>query len=194
MFNSISDIFSVSFSVLYYIVIAVIIIGSIVTGIKFFKKANSKTEESDSGKNNNSSSSTAESEHDKIIGERLERQKQSGGKKAAKKYHDKLNRYVNYVDDTSNATYKSSSDDDAHKHPSAAPSPGTRIRVEKRPAPTGSIGYVGDEGCGEHDNLRYVLEEVDTRDKDADKEIAELQKIVVWSELIGKPKSERNGR
>ena len=55
MFNSISDIFSVSFSVLYYIVIAVIIIGSIVTGIQFFKKANSKTEESDSGKNNNSS-------------------------------------------------------------------------------------------------------------------------------------------
>lgn len=78
-----------------------------------------------------------------------------------------------------------------HKHPEAQPSAGKKIVAEKVPKPAGSLGELHDEGCAEHGDIRYVLQEVATADTDADVETAELQRLIVWSEILNKPKYKR---
>lgn len=78
-----------------------------------------------------------------------------------------------------------------HNHPKAQPSAGKKVVKEIKPKPAGSLGKLSDEGCAEHGDIRYVLQEVDTADNDIDAETAELQRLIVWSEILNKPKYKR---
>lgn len=73
-----------------------------------------------------------------------------------------------------------------HTHPAADPGDGEVLR-ERVPSPAGSLGEIRDEGCAEHGDVRYVLKDA----PEAPEEITELERHVVWSEILGKPLSLR---
>ena len=74
-----------------------------------------------------------------------------------------------------------------HSHPAATPSVGQKVRQEKV-VTSGSLGDESAEGCDEHNDIRYVLEEIQTGDSEADKQTAELQRLIVWGEILNSPK------
>lgn len=65
-----------------------------------------------------------------------------------------------------------------------------KYRVEKVPV-MNSIGGKSSEGCREHYDLRFVKE--DKQEPEKKLELTELQKIVVYGEIINNPAFRRNG-
>jgi len=64
----------------------------------------------------------------------------------------------------------------AFKHPSQTNSKTEYVETES--------GYAG-EGCKEHYNVRFVETEVSVEEKT---ELTELQKYIVWGEILNNPK------
>lgn len=150
------------------------------------------------------SKSTAEKSPDEQFDEivkKMEAQKSAANahrdeKQKAKNQKNDKNRYdsrnaVSSSDDTGSQHKgeKKASAADKHSHPVEKTAAGTRVRVEKKPTPTGSLGEDNDEGCGEHGDLRYVLEDVSTADEDAAGDLKELQRLIVWGEILDTPRS-----
>lgn len=162
--------------------------------IKMLKGANGKKKSGNDNTQNNRGRTTnpdegqkkdsAESEHDEIMKRRIENmQKASGSRQNA----FNARKEVKTVDDTSGNVVRSKDICDAakapvpHKHPSATPAKG-KVRVEKKPLAEGE----GDEGCA-HNDVRFVLDDVMPKDN-SDENVKELQRIVVWNEILSHPK------
>ena len=75
-----------------------------------------------------------------------------------------------------------------HVHPGERVGVGEKVRVEKKPVSTGSLGADNDEGC-EHNDLRYVLDDVSSSDEDARGDQKEFQRLIVWGEILDTPRS-----
>lgn len=69
-------------------------------------------------------------------------------------------------------------------------SSGDKYRVEKVPV-MNSIGGRSTEGCQEHYDLRYVKEDEEEPEKKT--ELNELQKAIVYGEILNDPAFRRNG-
>lgn len=65
-----------------------------------------------------------------------------------------------------------------------------KYRVEKVPV-MNSIGGKSDEGCKEHYDVRFVKVDEETTDKR--KELTELQKAIVYGEVLNNPAFKRRG-
>lgn len=128
------------------------------------------------------SEKSAEDEHDAIMERRMANLKKASGAKNQNAFNAR--KEVTSVDDTSGNVVVAKDVCDAakepvpHKHPAAS---GKR-KVEKKPLSEGE----GDEGCA-HNNVRFVLDDVMPKDN-TDENVKELQRLVVWSEVLMKPK------
>jgi len=72
-----------------------------------------------------------------------------------------------------------------HTHPAA----NTNVKKEIKPRYTGSLGDVLDEGCVEHGDTRFVIEQ-----KQVEKNTishSKLKEYLIFSEVLGKPKCKK---
>ena len=179
------------FVIAFFVVVFMIIVSMTIKMLKGAngnkKSGNDKTQNSgrDAAKpEDRQKNVSADSEHDESMRRRMENmQKASGSRQNA----FNARKEVKTVDDTSGNVVRSKDICDAakapvpHKHPSATPAKG-KVRVEKKPLVAGE----GDEGCA-HNDVRFVLDDVMPKDN-SDENVKELQRIVVWNEILSHPK------
>ncbi len=70
-----------------------------------------------------------------------------------------------------------------HSHPSEKHS-----KIEEKKPIYGSLGEVNDEGCVEHNDLRFVQTSLPTEEKQRNDK---LREYMIFSEILGKPKCKR---
>lgn len=180
-------VFVIAFFVMVFLVITSMTI-KMLKGANGNKKSGNDNTQNNRGRTTNPDEGrkkdSAESEHDEIMKRRMENmQKASGSRQNA----FNARKEVKTVDDTSGNVVRSKDICDAakapvpHKHPSATPTKG-KVRVEKKPLAEGE----GDEGCA-HNDVRFVLDDVMPKDN-SDENVKELQRIVVWNEILSHPK------
>ena len=179
-------VFVIAFFVMVFLVITSMTI-KMLKGANGNKKSGNDNTQNNRGRTTNPDAGqkdSAESEHDEIMKRRMENmQKASGSRQNA----FNARKEVKTVDDTSGNVVRSKDICDAakapvpHKHPSATPSKG-KVRVDKKP----HIAGEGDEGCA-HNDVRFVLDDVMPKDN-SDENVKELQRIVVWNEILSHPK------
>lgn len=192
MYNALSVDGMFAFVIAFFVVVFMIIVSMT---MKMLKGANGKNKKSENDKTQNNGSDntkpevrqknvSADSEHDEIMKRRMENMKKvSGNRQNA----FNARKEVKIVDDTSGNVVKAKDICDEakapvpHKHPSANPAKG-KVKVEKKPLAEGE----GDEGCA-HNEVRFVLDDVMPKDN-SDENVKELQRIVVWNEILSHPK------
>ncbi len=171
------------FVIAFFVIVFCIIASSIVKMTADLKKrqnnADGKTQQNNQ---KDLQTSSADSEHDEIINRRIENAKKASGGERQNAYSARKD--VKTIDDTSGNVVKSkdiceqAKEPVPHKHPSAS----GKVRAEKKPKSDAH----GDEGCA-HNDVRYVLDDVIPKDE-TDENVKELQRAVVWSEILSNPK------
>lgn len=72
-----------------------------------------------------------------------------------------------------------------HAHPAAK----SNSRQEIKPRYTGSLGDIKDEGCVEHGDTRFVIEEKSVENNSISH--SKLKEYLIFSEVLGKPKCKK---
>lgn len=172
---------------------AIVAIGIIVTAVQRTKKAKAQQG------SKNSSNSTS----DNVFGEKGEQQNQPVGffqnikrviaEELEKEKEEKPSPKSKEKEDPNDFRKKVEAmrvaNENTHVHGAQSPTVGGKkaeVRTEKVPR-SGSLGGESEEGCLEHRDERFVIEDIPTL-TESESGIIDLQKYVVWAEILNKPK------
>lgn len=116
-------------------------------------------------------------------------------KKQSDRFRYDTRKNVQTVDDTGGKVItetnpKEKTVEGPHSHPAMKNDKNSKVKVEKKPSSAGSLGEDNDEGC-DHGDVRYIIDDVVSQDGDSAQDIQELQRLIVWRDILGRPKSKQ---